>query len=383
MWPFKKKVKEEDEKDSNLKIQVIPDEFYGGKDPVVHYQSMVLKKNKEKKIIGDLVDAGVPTGALLKNKKIWYLGLAGVVILFLVLSSWYYINLANKNKQTIQPVVQKNTIVETNNIIPTDNPVIETPETVVPVSSTASNAPSLNELPLSFPEINSANSVDTDNDNLNDVEETVLGTDPGKWDTDGDGYYDGQEVNNLYNPLGFAPVKIIDSGLVKDYVNSVWSYRIYYPANWLPAAVDSTQNEVIFTAANGDFISVETYQEESGENFANWFARMAKGQHYTDLISYTNRFQEEGHERLDKLVTYFEKDKKVYVLIYHPVNSGSIFYRNLMQMMVNSFRSSLLSATVPDQKPMVLEPTLSSSSVNNLQPVVVPSVSSTSVSSTI
>lgn len=44
--------------------------------------------------------------------------------------------------------------------------------------------------------------VDTDADGLYDFEEAEYGTDPDKADSDGDGYNDGDELKNLYNPAG-------------------------------------------------------------------------------------------------------------------------------------------------------------------------------------
>lgn len=44
--------------------------------------------------------------------------------------------------------------------------------------------------------------VDSDNDGLSDEEELKLTTDPKNSDTDGDGYLDGSEAANGYNPLG-------------------------------------------------------------------------------------------------------------------------------------------------------------------------------------
>lgn len=44
--------------------------------------------------------------------------------------------------------------------------------------------------------------VDSDNDGLDDKTEAALGTDINKADTDGDGYKDGEEVKNGYNPKG-------------------------------------------------------------------------------------------------------------------------------------------------------------------------------------
>lgn len=44
--------------------------------------------------------------------------------------------------------------------------------------------------------------IDSDNDGIINVEEESLGTDPYNPDSDGDGYSDGEEVKNGYNPLG-------------------------------------------------------------------------------------------------------------------------------------------------------------------------------------
>jgi hypothetical protein len=43
---------------------------------------------------------------------------------------------------------------------------------------------------------------DTDEDGLYTIWENMFGTDPNKSDTDGDGYKDGDEVRNGYNPKG-------------------------------------------------------------------------------------------------------------------------------------------------------------------------------------
>ncbi len=54
--------------------------------------------------------------------------------------------------------------------------------------------------------------LDSDQDGLTDQEEHMIGTDPYKADTDGDGYSDGKEVESGYNPLKPAPGdKIITS----------------------------------------------------------------------------------------------------------------------------------------------------------------------------
>ena len=41
-------------------------------------------------------------------------------------------------------------------------------------------------------------------DGLSNLRERALGTDPEKWDTDGDGYRDGIEVINGFDPLKYG-----------------------------------------------------------------------------------------------------------------------------------------------------------------------------------
>ncbi|OGY54760.1 MAG: hypothetical protein A2951_01700 [Candidatus Buchananbacteria bacterium RIFCSPLOWO2_01_FULL_56_15] len=57
--------------------------------------------------------------------------------------------------------------------------------------------------------------VDTDGDKLDDQLEESLGTNRNNPDSDGDGYQDGVEVKNSYNPLGAGKLSA-DSGLVSN-----------------------------------------------------------------------------------------------------------------------------------------------------------------------
>jgi hypothetical protein len=200
-----------------------------------------------------------------------------------------------------------------------------------------------------FPEQNLINTADLDADQLTDAEEESFSTDPGSSDTDQDGYYDGLEVFNLYNPKGFAPVKIIDSGLVKEYISANWQYRLYYPANWQSAEVDKDGNQVIFSTANGDFIEVHAFSKPSNQSFSDWFGATVRGEQFSDLVSLKNRFGVQGYERKDHLVSYFSTDTKIFVLLYHANTSGPISYRHIMTMATQSFRVDKNSLEIPDQ----------------------------------
>lgn len=229
--------------------------------------------------------------------------------------------------------------------------------------------------PVVFPSLLLADSVDLDVDSLTDAEEALLGTDSGVWDSDRDGYYDGQEVFNLYNPLGFAPIKLIDSGLIDEYQNSSWGYRLYYPKGWELAPVDRESRQVLLSAITGDFVEVRVFEKEGGESFVDWFGRVAVGQQYTDLIPIVNRFQESGFKRRDDLIAYFSTDRVVFVLLYHPGISETVSYRHLMQMVTQSFRPAKSIFEVPDQQPIPGVDASSSDTTSSFAEVTSPSSS--------
>ncbi len=54
---------------------------------------------------------------------------------------------------------------------------------------------------------------DFDNDGLENIREDMIGTDPNNEDSDGDGYLDGEEVENGYNPMG--------EGSLEDWQNQI------------------------------------------------------------------------------------------------------------------------------------------------------------------
>jgi hypothetical protein len=105
---------------------------------------------------------------------------------------------------------------------------------------------------------------DTDNDALTDAEEAILGTDPQVADTDADGYSDGVEVANLYNPTGIAPQRLRDAGLASPYVHPIEGWSILIPRRWVIAATDQTQRELrITTPVLGEVIVMRSEDRAS------------------------------------------------------------------------------------------------------------------------
>lgn len=360
MFGFRKKKKKKQEEELQARMHVIPDIFYGGNDPVIYHQKA---KEQEKK---------APKRSKKKPKKLhdpligprarkWLIGVG--VALFLgvsIAAAWYYIRQARISlpEQPEAPVAVEDDIPEIIEI--EEEPIVEE-ETSTTTVEAEEPPPVVEEIetgidPVSFPRILLIDAPDTDADELTDQEEVIFSTNVDEWDGDGDGYYDGQEVINLYNPSGFAPVKLIDSGLVSEYTNPIWQYRLYYPVSWQVGEVDIESRQVLISTLSGDFIEVRVFDRQSGQSFQDWFATAIEGESFQDLRISVNRFKESGWMRKDGLVAYFLSDTHVTVLIYHPGVTGAVPYRTVMRMMYQSFRPTKNTVTLPDQPPLPTPP---------------------------
>lgn len=338
-----------------LSIETMPTAFYGGKDPVIYSEDLsaspterAMPKPPVARPPTPPVRPGVSSAPMpQQHKSKTMLFVIGGVVLLVAAggAGWFFVG----NTDTPAPeIVLAPPVIEPTQPIIEPEPVVVPAET--PIASTTEETPtSLKPIPLNLPRILLNDSADNDADNLTNEEEELFGTDPEVLDADADGYFDGQEVFNLYNPTGFAPVKLIDSGLVKEYVNSVWQYRIYYPVGWEVGAVDSNNDQVLFSSVGGDYVEVRAMQKQGQETFAEWFARTATGENITDLQQAKNRFEESVWKRKDSLVAYIEQGTTVYVIVYHPMGDGPVAYRHVMQVMVQSFRPGKSIVALPEQ----------------------------------
>lgn len=358
---FGRKKEQTPDDSPHLKVHTMPALFYGGNDPVVYHHKEVL--DQAQKPLGphenSLKKAATGSGSnpkalIFSNKKlIW---IASSVLFFIVasVSAYYirgYIQAHNALRPLADAIPEKPSILQKTATSSENTEILEKTPISSPTSSenvVATSTPSLSEdvlelelgsqkLNLLFPPISSSQSSDLDKDQLTDIEEEIFGTDSGSWDSDADSYYDGQEVFNLYNPKGFAPVRLIDSGLIKQYINPIFDYRLYYPKDWQVGEVDQSGKQVLFSAVSGDYIEVQAIKE-SKLDFMAWFKQYAVNQKSSDLLQFTNRFEVEGWKRRDSLVAYFPSKGMVYVLIYHPGNAGPAVFKNTMNMVLQSFR---------------------------------------------
>lgn len=374
---------EEDSK-SQPKIHTIPDAFYGGKNPQVYEKKEKarekvkeeIRKQREKRKQKEKeeqqeksqqsqeIEQPEDTGGSLPWLKIAAIG--GGLILLLAGVSGYYLysagyfgfgqqQVAKEQKSQTQSTEETDQETEEPGPEPEPEPEPEPasetePETTTstPETETSTQKEEKEETPTStlpevqeklrFPQILLADSNDLDSDDLTDEEEKIFDTDSGTWDTDGDGYFDGQEIRNLYHPNQSAPTELKGSDLVKDYTNPAFDYKVYYPSKWETAAVSSDKREVLFNAITGDYILVRAVDKKEGQDFDGWFTENIEGESRTDLNEFENKFDVTGYRREDNLVTYFPGVENVYILIYNPGIKDQIPFREVMKMMTQSFR---------------------------------------------
>lgn len=332
-----------------LRINAIPEAFYGGKNPAVYTPkindaSITEKENNTTEILESSTKTVTPP-----SKKGWLVvGISIVMLLVIGVTTLYYLHDAGilftpNDEDAVQVDPEPEPIPE-----PEPEPLPEPEPEPVPEPEPEPPAPTTTpQLPgIQFPPVIREDSPDLDFDELTDAEELLYGTDPGIWDTDEDGYYDGQEVLNLYNPLGFAPVRIIDSAVVQEYINPVWQYRLYYPNGWTVGSVDAAAREVLLSTLSGDYIAVYVREKEVDESFREWLVREKINQRFTDIRSIETAFDVSAYERSDHLVSYFVTDTEVFILAYYPVDPTTISYRRTMELVTQSFRPDTASDNI-------------------------------------
>jgi hypothetical protein len=113
---------------------------------------------------------------------------------------------------------------------------------------------------------------DSDHDNLSDAEEAIFETDVFREDTDGDGYSDGQEVANLYNPKDAVAESTIEATTaVARYANARFGYSLLYPRLWSIDAADPEGRTIRFRSETGEHIDVTVFENTAKQTAREWY----------------------------------------------------------------------------------------------------------------
>jgi hypothetical protein len=181
---------------------------------------------------------------------------------------------------------------------------------------------------------------DADEDGLSDEEEDLFGTHIRIPDTDGDGYIDGAEVMNLYDPKTRGGKRLSDSSFVGVYKSKVYSFEYLYPKKWNIAS-DSDKEIVYDDGKGGRVIAlVELVKLAETPTFEAWYKSQSGAS-----VSYENlRISpvKEGltlYQEEDSLKAYFvtENFDFVYIFEYEPGPDSKAYFKQVFQMMLKSF----------------------------------------------
>ena len=341
-------------------VFTIPEEFYGAqKKPAI---PRALGVSASTKIAGSpSVSPAVPGSPskipIVKKRGETYSSkiVIIVVVIFLVVVvggfSYYYIHQAQVAQQRLIEVQkQKEQSVVNPQPTPPTAPVVITPPDVNSTSTTSTPSATIQQVSYAvFPFKNYTSAEDTDNDGLTNVEEAIYGTNPNKPDTDEDGFSDGLEVANLYNPLGFKPVKLLDSGKVKAYVNPTYNYSVLSPLAWVVQALDANNEQVMLSSDTGEFVEILVEDNPLKLSVTDWYLGQSPGVSPSDLKTVTTKDGMKGILSPDGLAAYFPWEDRIFVVYYNIGLKTDVSFFTTFKMIINSFKLGVSSAAIPEQ----------------------------------
>lgn len=223
--------------------------------------------------------------------------------------------------------------------IPSQVPISAAPEEsplLAPVATSTVPEAAAPEIPVIGELIAGA---DADADGLSDHEEVAFQTDPTRPDTDGDGFLDGNEVFNLYNPAAPPPVTLLESGIVRLYRNGSFGYTIYYPTTWSTSStIDGRQASFIASAPDKDSINMLVMEAGEDMSLRSWYLSQYPEGNINSLQTYASKQGYDGLQDGERLNTYIKKGKKVFIISYDLGGKDTAWYRALYGMALNSLK---------------------------------------------
>ena len=179
--------------------------------------------------------------------------------------------------------------------------------------------------------------IDSDNDGLSDKEEIVLGTDKNSNDSDGDGFLDLEEVLTLNNPIGEGVME--KNSNMKKYVNNELNYSLFYPATWSYSSL-SGEGSIKFQAIDKQTIQIIIPANTDRLNIEEWYSTevSAKRIKQEQRISKNNWNGLKSENNLNAYIIHPELANRVFVIFYTPGVNYVLEYKNIFEMMINSFK---------------------------------------------
>jgi len=276
-----------------------------------------------------------------KKSKWWLILLIVLIVIIIILGGVYFLS-----QRVTAPTVNVNTNVANENV---NMPDVNLNENLneAPLNLNEADLLNLNENTNIAPVFNETtevgvtleSSADADKDGLTDVEEELYQTEVNKPDTDLDGYLDGAEVVDGYNPKQASGAKLADSGLVNLYTNNLLKYTVLYLSSWLAKPVDSSLQSVIFQSANGEYLQVLVENNDQKLGVLEWFLTQSPSSDPNKLKPFTSKSGLVGIISEDGLTYYLapaEDTSKIYVVTYNVGTKTELNFLTTFKMMINS-----------------------------------------------
>lgn len=350
---------------SNIVVHTIPEEFYNGKQG--NGMGGLVQGDGEKKPTGEIkpvntapispLETGAPTTVtpttqlpamqITKPSSVHpMLVIVSVVVLLLVMGGGgyaYYELVLKKGPEVIRQPIQQPPVA-----IIEEVPVEETPTELT--TSTPSIQTITKSFPLGLREY--SRSLDTDRDELTDAEETeIYKSTFDKPDTDEDGYIDGLEVLNLYNPAGFKPVKLVETENIVAYTNTVFGYSVLAPKLFVRGNVDADGKEVFFTAQSGENFVITVRPNREKVPLKTWYETNAPQVIGEQVREITTKQGLKGLLSPDQLAIYIAREDVVYEVRYELGLETQARYLQTFIMMQNSFTFTTQPQYIPQETP--------------------------------
>jgi len=177
--------------------------------------------------------------------------------------------------------------------------------------------------------------LDSDSDGLTDLEEALYGTENRTPDADADGFLDGNEVYNLYNPAGKAPAKLENSNQVKKIDGSIgWSMLI--PAAWTTRDASADGGRITIVTGHGEVFKLVVNDNPNKQTVLEWYLANNPGAQREQILKYRSKHGYEGIIGADQLTTFIPWGDKIFSFAYDLDGQSFINYRTTYYMMLNS-----------------------------------------------
>lgn len=177
--------------------------------------------------------------------------------------------------------------------------------------------------------------LDSDKDGLSDKEEDLFGTDKLSSDTDNDGYLDGNEIINLYDPLTKAPHRLTGSKTINKYSEN--RYGMLFPEGFISKVEE--EGKILFKSPDGEFFELLISPNLDGISITDWYKiQTGENVNLNEVEEIINKERLSGM-KISQSAIYLNDYNYIYIITYNPFDQPN--YSAAFEMMWQSFTSKI------------------------------------------